>query len=169
MSDTQSPPSVSRRIRLDTIFTLDPGVHYAKTPATPGLVISATAKKLIRQLRKEGFESTVAKNVLSSVLGAKDARFTVSKKHSDLVWLHLVEAIEKHFTNESETFEDLFALTDSARECLEEANDLLFVTLERLIKSDSDARAWLDSLDREFPSDGKRARTGNILALERPN
>ena len=49
-------------------------------------------RKAIRQLRKEEFESTVAKNVLSSVLGAKDARFTAGEKHSDLVWLHLMEA-----------------------------------------------------------------------------
>eukprot|EP00854_Cymbomonas_tetramitiformis_P021070 gene21070-25288_t len=128
------PPQVSRRIRLDTIFTLDPGAHYAKTPATPGLAISAPAKKAIRALRKEEFESTVAKNVLSSVLGAKDARFTAGEKHSDLVWLHLVDAIEKHFINESDTFANLFRLTDPNLECPEDANDLLFVTLEHLIK-----------------------------------
>eukprot|EP00854_Cymbomonas_tetramitiformis_P016078 gene16078-19070_t len=81
---TPLPPPVSKRIRLDTIFTVDPGAHYAKTPATPGLVISATTKKAIRQLRKEGFESAVAKNVLSSVLGAKDLRFTAGEKHADL-------------------------------------------------------------------------------------
>eukprot|EP00854_Cymbomonas_tetramitiformis_P021792 gene21792-26215_t len=128
------PPNVSRRIRLDTIFTLDPGAHYAKTPATPGLALSAPQKKAIRALRKEEFESTVAKNVLSSVLGAKDARFTAGEKHSDLVWLHLVEAIEKHFVNESETYADLFRLTDVTLECPEDANDLLFVTLEHVIK-----------------------------------
>ncbi|KAK3288000.1 hypothetical protein CYMTET_4506 [Cymbomonas tetramitiformis] len=116
-----------------------------------------TDKKAVRALRKEEFESTVAKNVLSSVLGAKDSRFTASEKHSDLVWLHLVEAIEKHFVNESEAFADLFRLTDITLECPEDANDLLFVTLEHLIKPGSDARAWLDSSGREFPNDGKRA------------
>eukprot|EP00854_Cymbomonas_tetramitiformis_P016686 gene16686-19822_t len=129
-----APPRVDRRVRLDTIFTLDPGAHYAKTPATPGLAITAAARKAIRQLRKEGFEGTVAKHVLSSVLGAKDARFTVGEKHADLIWLHLVEAIEKHFVNEYDYFVDLFRLTDSTVECSEDANDLLYVTLERLIK-----------------------------------
>jgi len=111
----------------------------------------------ICRVRKEGFEGTVAKNVLSSVLGAKDARFTAGEKHADLIWLHLVEAIEKHFVNEYENFVDLFRLTDSTVECSEDANDLLYVTLEHLIKPGSDARAWLDSSGREFPSDGKRA------------
>ncbi|KAK3267971.1 hypothetical protein CYMTET_23500 [Cymbomonas tetramitiformis] len=152
-----APPPVSRRIRLDTIFTIDPRAHYAKPPATPGLVITAAAKKAIRQLHKEGFEGTVAKNVLSSVLGAKDARFTAGEKHADLIWLHLVEAIEKHFVNEIDYFVDLFRLTDSTVECSEDANDLLYVTLEHLIKPGSDARAWLDSSGREFPSDVKRA------------
>ncbi|KAK3286454.1 hypothetical protein CYMTET_5993 [Cymbomonas tetramitiformis] len=152
-----APPPVSRRIRLDTIFTLDPGAHYAKTPATPGLAITAAARKSIRLLRKEGFENTVAKNMLSSVLGAKDARFTAGEKHADLIWLHLVEAIEKHFVNEFDTFVDLFRLTDPTVECSEDANDLLYATLEHLIKPGSDARAWLDSSGREFPSDGKRA------------
>eukprot|EP00854_Cymbomonas_tetramitiformis_P030928 gene30928-38774_t len=121
-----APPPVSRRIRLDTIFTIDPRAHYAKPPATPGLVITAAAKKAIRQLHKEGFEGTVAKNVLSSVLGAKDARFTAGEKHADLIWLHLVEAIEKHFVNEIDYFVDLFRLTDSTVECSEDANDLLY-------------------------------------------
>eukprot|EP00854_Cymbomonas_tetramitiformis_P029061 gene29061-36128_t len=129
-----APPPVSRRIRLDTIFTLDPGAHYAKTPATPGLAITAAARKSIRLLRKEGFENTVAKNMLSSVLGAKDARFTAGEKHADLIWLHLVEAIEKHFVNEFDTFVDLFRLTDPTVECSEDANDLLYATLEHLIK-----------------------------------
>ncbi|KAK3241141.1 hypothetical protein CYMTET_42390 [Cymbomonas tetramitiformis] len=136
---------------------MDPGAHYAKTPATPGLAITAATRKAIRLLRKEGFEGTVAKNVLSSVLGAKDTRFTAGEKHAGLIWLHLVEAIEKHFVNEYENFVDLFRLTDSTVECSEDANDLLYVTLEHLIKPGSDARAWLDSSGREFPSDGKRA------------
>ncbi|KAK3252620.1 hypothetical protein CYMTET_38081 [Cymbomonas tetramitiformis] len=107
---------------------MDPGAHYAKTPATPGLAITAA-----------------------------DTRFTAGEKHSDHVWLHLVEAIEKHFVNESDQFADLFRLTDPTIECPEDANDLLYVTLEHLIKPGSDARAWLDSSGREFPNDGKRA------------
>ncbi|KAK3267712.1 hypothetical protein CYMTET_23746 [Cymbomonas tetramitiformis] len=117
---------------------------YAKTPATPGLAITSAARKSIRLLRKEGFENTVAKNVLSSVLGAKDARFTAGEKHADLIWLHLVEAIEKHFVNEFDTFVDLFRLTDPTVECSEDANDLLYVTLEHLIKPGDGKRALLE-------------------------
>ncbi|KAK3248757.1 hypothetical protein CYMTET_41790, partial [Cymbomonas tetramitiformis] len=151
------PPPVSRRVRLDTIFTLDPGAHYAKTPATPNLPIANAVKKAIRQLRRDGFESNTAKHVLSSVLGDKLIRFTAAEEHCHLVWLHLVEALEKHFVDEFDDSADLFTRTDCTVECSAEGNDLLYVTLEHLIKPGSDARAWLDSSGREFPSDGKRA------------
>ncbi|KAK3288749.1 hypothetical protein CYMTET_3786 [Cymbomonas tetramitiformis] len=155
-----APPPVSRRIRLDTI-TSHPGPWRSlREDASDARIGYFRRDEEADSAAKQGrmrVHGRQERALLRNVLGAKDARFTAAEKHSDMVWLHLVEALQTHFANESDYFEDLFKFIDSALECPEEANDLLFVTLEHLIKPGSDARAWLDSSGREFPSDGKRA------------
>ncbi|KAK3280687.1 hypothetical protein CYMTET_11482 [Cymbomonas tetramitiformis] len=149
---------ISRPVRLETIFTKDPWAHYSSTPATPAATgVSAAARRAVKLLRKESFEAKTAKNVLSAVFGSKDVKFTGTETHADLKWLHLVGGIEKHFVNENDDFAGLLELTDSTVECIEDANALLFVPLEHLLKPTSSTRAWLDAFGRDYPKDGKRA------------
>ncbi|KAK3271118.1 hypothetical protein CYMTET_20517 [Cymbomonas tetramitiformis] len=137
---------------------------HAVTPSTPLINAAPAANsdsavflERCRQLRRELFDSTVAKYVLRKVVNDKHAKFAGSEVRPGDLWARMVTELHLAFVNEHTGFASLFDLADASLPVRADANTLLYSALANIIDPNSPAGDWLEASGAHFPGDGKRA------------
>ncbi|KAK3258585.1 hypothetical protein CYMTET_32366 [Cymbomonas tetramitiformis] len=158
-----SRPTGAPRRSLQTIFDVAGALH-AVTPPTPLIGAAPAANSApaaflasCKQLRKELFDSTVAKYVLRKVVNDKDGKFSGSEPRPGDLWARIITELHLAFLNEDPGFAPLFDLADATVPVRTEANSLLYSALANIVDPNSAAGDWLDASGAHFPEDGKRA------------